>query len=422
MMRRIIVVVLFPMMLFILPLSTSHADNAEVLPKGISRASINSTFFFPIDERFDDDGHTEDIAADYNAVLNSIVFPALALLETPLSAPPFGGLPAGTANVGSSVVDFELDIYGFEFCYQYGLTDRLSIGIKVPYLYQKNDVDSRLDTNNANVGKSALANSLVRLDAPLPDVQPLTKQDILDLLGKGLDINGDGTVEILGYQFKDFDNWSDSGVGDIELGFRYQYLKTKDWRLAFTGGVRFPTGEVDDEDDLVDRGFGDGAYACLFRLNNDYIGIKNLVLNATFRYDLILPEREKLRVIEDANHPITTNKEKVDRDLGDIVDLEVSATYQFLKELSGSILYDYRFKFEDDVSGNMGYMYSGLEDETRTSQHVIKFGLAYNTISLYKEKKFPLPITAGISYRYKFAGRNNALKSEYMGLDLAVYF
>jgi hypothetical protein len=65
-----------------------------------------------------------------------------------------------------------------------------------------------------------------------------------------LDVNADGVPDIPGYEYKRFETWSDDGLGDIEAGLKYQYFKNDKWRLAVTGAVRFPTGEVDDPDDL----------------------------------------------------------------------------------------------------------------------------------------------------------------------------
>ncbi len=411
MMQRIVIVIAFLLMLSFLLLSVSYADNAEVLPKGVSRIGLDSKFYFPVDERYDPDGDTEDVAADFNTTLDSSVFPALSALD------PF--VP-GLASIGSSVVSFEYDFNLFEFSYQYGLTDRLTVGVIIPYWKVKNNVDARLDTSTANVGKNAALNTLLPLGTP--GTVPLTTEDVQNLLGAGLDINGDGAIDIQGFGYERVESWSDDGLSDIEIGARYQYLKTEDWRLAFTGGVRLPTGDTEDPDNLVDYGFGSGAYALLFRFNNDYTGIKNLVLNATFRYDLILPDEEEKRVTDEVNQVITTNKEKVDRDLGDVIELEASGTYQFSEGFGFSLLYQYGHAFEDEISGDKGFNYESLEDETDYTEHVFIAGLSYSTIPLYKEKKFRLPLIASIKYRNRFAGSNNVLKSRYIGLDLAIYF
>jgi len=412
--KKIGVVCLFFLLTYLLGLNISYADNAEVLPKGVSRAGVNGKFYSSVDERYNPDGDAEDVAADFNTTLDSSVFPDLGLVEAGF------GLPAGSANIGDSVVSFEYDFTIVELAFQYGITDRLTVGIMIPYWDVKNDVSTRLDTSNATVGKSAALNTL----APMGflDTVPLTTQDAQNLIGSGLDINGDGTVDIQGFGYEPIQTWSDSGLSDIEVGCRYQYFKTEDWRLAFTGGVRFPTGEVDDPDNLVDYGFGSGAYALLFQLNNDYIGIENLVLNATFRYDLVLPDKETRRVPDSVDQPFTTNKEEVDRDLGDVIELEASGKYQFSQAFSFSLLYKYGFGSKDEISGNEGFNYKSLEDETDYTEHVGIIGLSYSTITLFKAKKFPVPLAASISYRNRFAGSNNVLKSQYIGLGLQVYF
>ena len=95
MMRRITIFVLFPVALFLLPLNLSYADDAAVLPKGIFKTKMKGKFYFNVDEKFDSGGHTENVAADYNDVLDSRVFPDLSLVEAGF------GMPAGSANIGT---------------------------------------------------------------------------------------------------------------------------------------------------------------------------------------------------------------------------------------------------------------------------------------------------------------------------------
>ena len=57
---------------------------------------------------------------------------------------------------------------------------------------------------------------------------------------------------ISGFGFKRLQDFSAEGLGDIQLGAKYQYLHTRDSRLAATAGVRFPTGRQHDPDDLAD--------------------------------------------------------------------------------------------------------------------------------------------------------------------------
>ena len=414
--------------------TTSYADDAQVLPKGVFRVTMDNSYYLPITKRYNPDGKVEDIATDYNANLNSNVFPALSDVEN------FFGMPAGSGTVGTSVVSFKYDFNFLDSSLQYGVTERLSIGMLIPYLWQRNSVKARLDSSNATIGKNPFVASLTPLG--FPGTVPLTTDDVQNILGKGLDINGDGVVDIPGFKFKrGVRTWSGNGIGDIEAGFRYQYFRNRYWRLAGMGGARFPTGKVDDPDNLTDINFGDGAYALLFRLNNDFV-ISNLwkkvpeptdeppdfdeagdlVLNYTFRYDLYLPDHEKKRIPISANNPLAINSETVKRDLGDIVEFEVSAKYTIVKGLSFSPLYSYKYKVQDQISGKKGLTYHALEDETKAKSHVYILTLSYSTVPLYIEKKFAIPLQASISYRNRFAGANNSLRSQYIGFGLHLYF
>src|SRR3990170_3796595 len=93
--------------LFAESFNQSYGDDAQVLPKGVMSVALDGRYYFPFDKRFDKEGKKEDAAVDYNASLNSRVFPGLALLEN------FFKMPPGAASIGTSVVSFELQ--GQEF-------------------------------------------------------------------------------------------------------------------------------------------------------------------------------------------------------------------------------------------------------------------------------------------------------------------
>lgn len=394
-----------------------YADSAEVLPKGITRVSVDYSMFFSIDERYNPDGDVEDIAVDYNKTLNSSVFSGLSAVETVF------GMPAGSANIGKSVVSLEYEISNANISFMYGLTDRVTMGINIPYWRKKNKVDASLDASGATVGKSSALDTIAPIG--VADTVPLTTEDVQQLLGNGLDINGNGTIDATepsGFGYDRVETWSGSGIGDIEAGLRYQYSKNDNWRLAFTGGMRLPTGKVDDRDNLMDLAFGEGAYIFLFRSNNDYTGLKNWVFNGTAKYDLYLPQEINKRVPGDVNSPITSNKEKVTRKIGNMTELEASGKYSFLKGFNLSFLYKYGYASQDEVSGDKGYAYESLEKETDYTEHVGVAGLGYSTLPLYMEKKFPLPLTVSLAYRNRFAGSNNVLKSQYINFGVEVLF
>ena len=239
------------------------ADDAQVLPKGIFKGSLDGKFYWPVTKKYGPEGELEDLAVDYNnRILDKTAFPSLSLVEDGF------GMPPGSANIGRSLVSFEYQFTDLFLSLMYGVTDKLTVGFTLPYYWQRNLVKARLDTLNATVGKNASLSTL----APIswPGTVPLTTQDVLALLGRGLDIDHDGIIDIPGFGYKRFKTWSEKGIGDLEVGGRYQYFNNDTWRLAFTGGVRLPTGKMDDPDNLVDLDFGSGAYALFFRFHHDY--------------------------------------------------------------------------------------------------------------------------------------------------------
>ncbi len=419
--NSIIIFILFTLLIIAGTGIPSRGDDAEVLPKGVFGIRFTSEFYPPVDERYDPDGNIEDVAADFNTTLDSEIFPDLSMLE---------GLPFNlpSANIGESVVSFEMEFVDLELIIAYGVTDRLMVGVKIPYSFQKNTVDARLETADATVGKNPFFGTPGDpfAGAPLIPIRlggiPLSEEDVQDLLGGGLDVDGDGTVDIPGFGYERFESWSGSGLLDVEVGARYQYFKNENWRLALTFGVRIPTGDVDDPDNLTDLEFGTGAWAPFLHSNNDYTGIKHLVINATARYYLVLPDRETVRIPDDVNQPVTKNREKVDRDIGDVIELEGEANYEFARGANISLLYKFSYMFRTEVSGNLGFNYRSLEDETEWESHVVQVGLSYSTLPLYEEKKFPIPLKVGIGYGNRFAGKNNALRVRYVKAGLEMFF
>ncbi len=198
-------------------------------------------------------------------------------------------------------------------------------------------------------------------------------------------MDGNGTIDVPGFGYKRFKTWREEGIGDVAVGLRYQYLKRESWRLAFTGGAKVPTGHIDDPDNLVDfPPFKTGAFTPFIHLNSDYTGIKNLVINNTIRYYLLLPRKEELRVLDNVNRPLTANKEKVSRDLGDRLEVELSGYYNFSWGLNFFATYKYLYIFKNRISGDRGFAYEEIEKETDSTAHDVKIGLSYNRHSIEK--------------------------------------
>jgi hypothetical protein len=383
----------------------SHADDAAVLPKGLWRLLATSEIAFNWSERYNPNGDKEPLATDFNANLNRTVFPALAALGP-------------TATLGRSEVSFKRGATVTVFQPAYGVTDRLSVGVNIPYWTVENRVSANLNAASATVGKNVAADGLRPLS--VPGTVRLTTEDVQKILGGGLDVNGDGDINVAGLGFKPLRNFSWSGVGDIEVGARYQYYRGQNFRAAFTGGVSLPTGRVDDPDNLADVGIGAGTYGVLFQFNQDLLFQKeglgkrlgfpepgDSLINTTFRYDLRLPDKQTMRIC-DPNFPLCSAKEDVKRDLGDILEAEIQwRVGLFFRGLIFSALYKYGHNFKDHISGNRGLNYGVLTGESDYTEHMYVFGLTYSTIPGIRGSGSKLPpFSVSVLYRNRFAGTN----------------
>ena len=399
------------------------ADTAEVLPKGVFQFGGKVYFYDDIKKRYGSDGNKEDLAVDFNGALDSSVFPALAALD-PL-------VPDGVASIGDSIVDFKFEYTIWNFDFYYGVTDNLSIGIKVPYWDAKNKVNATVDSTTANVGKNSLYQSGLQPpalnDSPViplyvPGAEVMSDEDVQDLLGKGVDVNNDGTIDIPGFKYERFETFKNSGLSDIELRTKYKYYDKEPWRLAAEGGVRLRTGQQDDPDNLTDLPLGTGQNAVIAKLYNDYLGIDKVLLSATLEYVNYIETDKNLRIPRTVDEPITANKENVDRDLGSSIEIDLKGVYEFTPEWGMGLEYQFWQSAKTSIHGDKNYNYKSLEDETDQRTHAAIVSLTYSTIQRYLDNKTKVPFIAGVAYRNRFAGKNNVNVSQYVQAYFSVFF
>ena len=111
--------------------SLALADDASVLPEGRSRGSVENLFFFSTEKRWNPHGNPEKVADVFN--------------EKPFLLAP------GT-SAGDIFARFKYDFNILDSSLAYGITDRLTLGIDIPYYWAQNHVRARL---NSDPGSSA---------------------------------------------------------------------------------------------------------------------------------------------------------------------------------------------------------------------------------------------------------------------------
>jgi len=407
---------LFGILLFV-PYSSAIADNAVVLPKGFFYFQFEDRYYLPTDQRYNSNGDLVSLGTDFSRNLNSQLFPALA---------PLNPLVGGNASFGSSEVNITQHYNQFRPLLAYGLTDRLTLGVIIPYIWASNDVNASINTSTANVGFNQLAISpanplgVVPLAAPIPGTRRATVQDINNLLASQFGI-------------KPVQSWSGSGIGDIEFGGRYQYYRSEYWRLAFTGIAVAPTGKQDDPDNLVDIPLGDGNWAARFQFQQDFVyqpeglskrlgfpGAGNFYINTFFEYLYNSPDSRVVRVCS-PRQPVCNQKDEVTRKAGDIFEGQVMGYVGVYKGviLSGGV--DYTHQLKSSYSGSRGLNYGDLAIDSEHWFWDYMVGLTYTTVPMFIQKEFPLPLSAVVQWRDRFEG-TNVIRNRWLSFFLTAYF
>ena len=129
----------------------------------------------------------------------------------------------------------------------------------------------------------------------------------------------------------------------------------------------------------------------------------------------------------DADSPLvdlnnSAYKGKVSRNLGDIANLHLGASYFLNNEMFmiGST-YDYTFKGADSFSGTKNLNYNSLEENTKKQSHLASLAFQWSTVNSYMDKKFPLPMQLRLAY-FKTLEAKNESDLNYVRADLNVYF
>ena len=329
-------------------------------------------------------------------------------------------LPTGSATCGRSVVDCERHIQISTLQAAYGLTDRLSLGVRVPSWTQDNQVQAALDSRTATVGVNPAVPGGI---APLgvPGTRPPTTEDVQAFL------------ERLGFQR--VQDWSDTSFGDSFGGLKYQYYQSAHWRLAATGRVRFPTGRWDDPHNLVDSPTGCAAWGLGLELHQDFVwqhpGLAQRLgvltageffLTTTCHYEAIVPDDKPFRVC-DIHQPMCPDFDPhVHRDVGDIVEAEIAGTVGLLPGLTITPMYTSTHTFQDHFHGDRGFNDGQLQAETAGDAQTLDLRLAYSTTLLCAQQRFPVPLSLALRYVDRLAGNNNRLHTRALGVILAGSF
>jgi hypothetical protein len=151
-----------------------------------------------------------------------------------------------------------------------------------------------------------------------------------------------------------------SHIGDIEASAKLLVLDTfadtsarLGVRAAIGAAFRFATGQEDEPDDLFDVPTGDGQSDVELRTALDVAFARRLTTSFRARYTVQLADDQLARIPSAAGDlfPPAWSAQRVERDLGDIVEIDAVPRYAVSRNFAVVAHYMFRRKAEDSYSG-----------------------------------------------------------------------
>jgi hypothetical protein len=138
----------------------------------------------------------------------------------------------------------------------------------------------------------------------------------------------------------------------------------------------------------------------------------------------VLPEKEEVRVPAFPGQAImySAQKEKVDKNLGDILRTSIAADYSFSSTFSAGLEYEYASKGKDEVDGDLGLLYSELESGTDWTSQTLIANFTYSTVQRYLDEETGIPMDVYLEYESVFDGENGTLEQDIMSIGCSLYF
>jgi hypothetical protein len=190
-----------------------------------------------------------------------------------------------------------------------------------------------------------------------------------------------------------------SHIGDIEAAIKLLVVDTFGdsaggfaMRAAIGGAYRFATGQEDDPDDLFDIATGDGQDDVEIRSAVDIRFARRVMTSIRARYTIQLPDETIARIPRGAGDifPPAYSAQLVERDLGDIVEIDAVPRYALSENFSLIAHYMFRRKAEDQYTGTFTIPGSvtgfgdveldaaTLQTETEAIEHSVGAGFTFS--------------------------------------------
>ena len=421
------------------------AEDGRVLPKGRFRLSYNYARSGDISSKYNASGTVESLLAPYQLQLDSTnlrtfdsnlstlidLLNATGLhfdeskkneLTRGLTIDPSKPLIGDALERGALSIDGEGVRTQQMLSLQYGLTDRIAVGLLVPVVRTQVRIRAGLSGNNT---AKEIYQSFIASDPNLLgsfNEVPLA----LSLIGES---DTDTLQDLLGARgYERVENTDETGIGDVGFGGRWNWwnesgTRTGDWLGSLQLSTTAPTGRLAKPSEITRFDIGQGTWELQAAQVFNYTPWRLLTLTASAHYSYRLPAQrvKRVRNTPDDLIPDASTEELVDMQLGDKFWGVLGARLQFTQAFSVDCGIEAYWKGMDRYQGQLDKDYTYLSTDTESYTETLQVGASLSTIPAFLASSFPLPLDASINYYWVPRG-TNTLQTSFATAEVAMYF
>ncbi|MEC7182924.1 MAG: hypothetical protein VXY34_10125 [Bdellovibrionota bacterium] len=291
----------------------------------------------------------------------------------------------------------------------WGVTEKWTLGFALPITKQSTNVDTGVEQTSELVSlKKYLATS-----GGVPNTANKLVSDTMNPVAKSLADKG----------FAPLKNETTTKMGDLKIINKLRVFKNDKNMVTLGGELTLPTGEERTYvNKLVDSAGGDGQTDLAIGVNHDFKTMKYLTLSSGLKYTVQFKDNFAGNVPENGSPISDLIDYNMDRDLGNEFEAAVAGTFNYRGAKLG-LGYFYKNKEKDEYTGSKydAANYEEMGKDTDQVMHSLLAKVGYDTITLFKEKKFPIPLSVSLTQSFVPKGKN-VIADDMTTFDFSMFF
>lgn len=295
----------------------------------------------------------------------------------------------------------------------YGLTPQWTLAVALPIYRMQTSADISFQANEKG---QAFINQL----ASDYNNQTASAQEAAAKLNNAVErLN----TKLLDNGYKPLESWNGSGLGDAQLVVKHKSFTSGAFALATQAVLTAPTGQLDDPDNLLDKGFGDGQWDLALGATAQESfdsWIQGLSLTQYVRLTEQFAGRKTLRLVT-AAETIEVDKATVAFDPGER--LETGTAILLSAQHSGwggALGYNFTRKGFDRYEAPSETK-SILEKDSLEMQHQAEAEIIYSGVPAYRRGALPIPFELKLAYKHQVSSRNMPV-THMLQIDTGIFF